>query len=281
MTEGTEFAGLSDRIITIINSYILAQENGRALHVYHDKGFQLEKYLEPNKVDWRIHPSEISWGLNRVSFLWFDQFSHILKDERKEYHAYALYPDPSTHFIPELRSKYPVSRVFKTLFIPSKHLQSLVQDAMLQAGIEENNFLVFHLRFLNFFEPVEANITEKDITGTPEQQNQMLKDVHLTIDKIYRQSGCRHVLLMSDSNRFLQAPHPEYIKTLPGSVGHIGCHNDDLITDKAFTDFFVISKARQVYSIIGPNIYGGRFARTAAAISGKMLIEVPYIHAQA
>ena len=85
------------------------------------------------------------------------------------------------------------------------------------------------------------------------------------------------MLLFSDSNRFLQAPHPDYIKVLPGAVGHIARHNDaSAITDKAFIDLIIMSKAAQVYSITGPHIYGGAFSRTAAAIGGKPLIEIPY-----
>ena len=84
MSETTEFAGLADRFKTFVNGYILAQENKRSFHIYHDKGFKLEKYLEPNKIDWRITPSDICWGLNKVKLLWFDQFPIILKKKRKE-----------------------------------------------------------------------------------------------------------------------------------------------------------------------------------------------------
>ena len=275
MTENTEYAGLADRLKTFINSYIIATENQRKLAIYHDIGFPLEKYLSPNEVDWMIFPKDIRWGLNRVAFLWFNQNCPVLTQKNKEYHAYSLHVDIIPTLTPEQQQKYTFQGVFNTLFRPTEHLEKLVRHAMTAANLEEGQFIAFHLRFLNFFEPVEPDKTEKDVTGTPEQQEQMIRDVHATIDKVYRESGCRNVLLLSDSNRFLQAPHPAYIKVLPGTVGHIIRHNGtDEITDKTFTDLMVMAKAQQVYSITGPHIYGGGFARTAAAIGGRELIVV-------
>lgn len=276
MTENTEFAGLSDRLRCFISGYILAQENSRSFHLYHSKGFNLETYLEPNEVDWRISPDEISRGLNRVEFLWFTDYWPSLSRKHKEYHAYALF-----NLIPrlpeEIKDKYTYAGVFNKLFRPTYYLQQLIKRTMDAAGLRENGFIAFHLRFLNFFEPVELNVSESDVTGTPEQQLLMIQAVHATIDCIYRESVCKHVLLFSDSNRFLQASHPEYIKILPGEVGHIARHNNiDSVTNKAFIDLFVMSKAKQIYSICGPNIYDGAFSRTAAAISGKEVILVPY-----
>ncbi len=94
---------------------------------------------------------------------------------------------------------------------------------------------------------------------------------------IYHQSGDQCILLCSDSNRFLQAPHPDYVKILPGEVGHIIKNNgNDAKTDKAFTDLFVMSKASCLYRITGKHIYTGGFARTAADIGGKQLIDLRY-----
>lgn len=276
MTEHTEFAGLADRLRGFVSGYILAQENNRSFHLYHDKGFNIETYLEPNETDWRLSPADISRGLNRVAFLWFTNHWPKLDQKDKEYHGYGLF-DLIPHLPAKIQGKYTYGGAFNKLFRPTPYLQGLIGQTMRDADIQEGNFIAFHLRFLNFFEPVEMNRTEADVTGTPEQQRQMIAAVHATIDRIYRESRCDHVLLFSDSNRFLQAPHPAYIKVLPGTVGHIARHdNTSATTDKAFVDLFVMSKAAQVYSITGPHIYGGAFSRTAAAIGGKELISIPY-----
>ena len=276
MTENTEFAGLADRIHGFVSGYILSQENNRSFYLYHNKGFDLETYLEPNEVDWRISPADISRGLNRVAFLWFTNHWPALNKKDKEYHGYGVL-NIIPHLPDELRDKYTYGGVFNKLFRPSPYLQQLIDETMRKAVIQEGVYIAFHLRFLNFFEPVEMNCSEKDVTGTPEQQAKMITDIHATIDQVYRASACKHVLLFSDSNKFLQAPHPDYIKVLPGTVGHIARHNDaSAITDKAFIDLFIMSKAAQVYSITGPHIYGGAFSRTAAAIGGKEVITIPY-----
>ena len=276
MTEHTEFAGLADRLRGFVSGYILAKENNRSFHLYHDKGFNLETYLEPNEVDWRISPADISRGLNRVAFLWFTNSWPRLEKSKKEYHGYGLF-NLIPHLPEGIKEKYTYGGVFHTLFRPTTYLQQLIDSTMQAAQLQEGQFIAFHLRFLNFFEPVEMNKTEADVTGTPEQQAKMITDIHATIDQVYRASACKHVLLFSDSNRFLQAPHPAYIKVLPGTVGHIARHNDaGTITDKAFIDLFIMSKAAQVYSITGPHIYGGAFSHTAAAIGGKEVITIPY-----
>lgn len=276
MSETTEFAGLADRFKTFINGYILSQENNRSIHIYHNKGFPLEKYLEPNEIDWRISPHEICWGLNRVQLLWFDQFPLTLKKTGKEYHGYALYADITPLLTEEKQKKYEFSKVFNTLFQPSTHLKHLLDSAMKACDLQENQFIAVHLRFLDFFEPVEKEATQA--TGTPAQQAQMILNIHHTIDHIRKKSGCNSVLLFSDSNKFLQASHPDYIKVLPGTVGHISRHSGtDFITDKAFTDLFVMGKARHIYRILGEHIYPGGFAQTAARLAGKECIDCDYI----
>lgn len=71
MTDTSEHCGLADRLRTMRTAYVLAKENGRELYIYHNKGFKLEDYLEPNEVDWRIEEKDISFGLNRICFVIF------------------------------------------------------------------------------------------------------------------------------------------------------------------------------------------------------------------
>ena len=275
MSESTEFAGLADRIKTFVNGYILATENNRKLFIYHDKGFSLQKYLEPGLIDWRISPSEIYWGLNKIQFLWFDNFTLTLKKKNKEYHGYALFPDLTPSLSPVQRERYNFSKVFNTLFRPTEHLQQLVQRAMEVCGLEKDAYIAVHIRFLDFFEPVEKEATVA--SGTPLQQEQMIKNIHATLELIHEKNGCNSILLFSDSNSFLCARHPSYIKILPGTVGHISRNNgSDHITDKAFTDLFVMSMAKRIYRILGEHIYAGGFALTAARIADKPCIDITY-----
>ena len=275
MTEGTEYAGLADRLRTFVSAAIIAAENNRHLCIYHDKGFALEQYLKPNDADWRINPSEICRNAAQVECLWFNKTLPKQLSPQKECHAYALYDIIPT--LPEhLKDIYTYERVFNKLFRPTDYLSSIVEQAMQACEISDNAYIAVHLRFLNFYEPVEEHVTQP--TGTPEQQKQVLIRVHAALKRIHQEAGgLLPIVLFSDSNRFLQAPHPDYVKVLPGTVGHIIRHNGtDEITDKTFTDLMVMSKAKRIYRITGKHIYNGGFAQTAADIGGKELIERPY-----
>lgn len=68
----------------------------------------------------------------------------------------------------------------------------------------------------------------------------------------------------------------EYIKTLPGTVGHVYAKaNNDGISDKAFCDLFVMSQAKKIISIVGENIYGGSFSKAAAYIGNVPFVRYP------
>lgn len=275
MSEGTEFAGLADRLRTMVSAYIIAAENHRTLHIYHDKGFLLQKYLLPNEVDWNIAPEDICRGLNHVSFLWFCRKLPRLRHSNREYHAYALFHNLIPTLSTEQQEKYGFTKVFNTLFHPTPHLTQLVEKAMQSTGLHENDFVAVHIRSLSFFEPVEEH--DKQATGSPEDQKAVLTAIHAAIDHLYRKAQSKHILLCSDSNRLLQEPYPGYVKILPGVSGHIIKNNgNDETTDKAFTDLFVMSKAKCLYRITGKHLYNGGYIETAAGIGGKELINLSY-----
>lgn len=274
MTEGTEYAGLADRLRTFISAAIIATENDRRLCIYHDKGFALEQYLEPNEADWRIKPDEICHDASHVECLWYNKTLPKQLHPQKECHAYAL--DNILLELPrQMQGKYTYAEVFHKFFRPTAYLSSMVTQAMQACGIADKAYVAVHLRFLNFFEPVEEHVTQA--TGTPEQQKQVLLRVHAALERIHQESGRLPIVLFADSNRFLQAKHPEYVKILPGTVGHIIRHNAAAdIADKAFTDLFVMSKAKSIYRITGKHIYNGGFAKAAAGIGGIDIQESSY-----
>ena len=276
MTEGTEFTGIADRLRCMVSAYVMAKENGRDFYIFHNKDFELDKYLMPANEDWRIEEEEIRRGLNNVSFLWFLKSWPVLNPKCKEYHFY--WGDLLARDLilpPAIQGKYTFSSAFWSLFKLTPCLEGMLNGAMHAAGLIENEYIAVHLRFLNFFEAVEERCEAINGTATKEEQQEMLNRVKKTLEVIYNQHG-RKIVLFSDSNRFLNSEHAEYCTILPGQVGHVlrNSHNDNIIA-KAFIDLFVISKARSVISITGDNIYGGGFSWTAAYIGGKPFIKVP------
>lgn len=272
MTDETEFHGLADRIRTMLAGYALAAENNLRFFIYHTAGFVLEKYLEPNKVKWTISERRIARGLNRVKTLWFPEKWPLKLARDEEYHGYRLY---TLWGAIEKSGQYTFLPTFQKLFRPSAYLQNLVDSAIKGIGYEKGEYVVFHLRFLNFFEQVEAN---GKVTSTEEQRRKMIEDVHATMDAIMAESDCKKAILFSDSNLFLEEPHPDYVRVLPGAVGHVYAKaKDSGIADKAFCDLFVMSHAKMIFSIVGENIYGGTFSRTAAVLGTVPFKQVPII----
>lgn len=270
--EGDHIAGLADRLRTIRTAYVCAAISNKHFFIYHNvNNFKLEEYLMPHKIDWRINKNEIDFCIKNISFCY--NFRTIpTVNHSKEVHVYS-----SNGIIAEMNNagSFPLltdNAVHHLLFKPSPYLEQLLQQAMNENELTENDYIAFHLRFLNFFESVEIN---GKVMSTQGEQLQMLQDVHHVIDKVYQSSCIKNVVIFSDSNFFLNSKHPGYIKHLPGIVGHISKHSDKQITDKTFIDLFVMSKAKAIYSVRGKNIYGGGFSREAAIIGNKPFKEVP------
>lgn len=274
MSDDSAQAGLADRLRTIRTAYVCSAISNRTFHVYHQvKGCRLEDYLEPNEIDWRINKNDIDFNLKNIAICYNYREIPVCTLDR-ELHMYS-----ADGIISEMRNadeypEYSDHEVYRRLFKPSAMLQKMVDSTMSTAGIQENEYIAFHLRFLNFFEQVEVH---GKVSSTPEEQRQMIDSVHSVIERISKENGCEKVLIFSDSNAFIHAEHPDYIKHLPGVVGHISKHDNKQITDKTFVDLFVMSKAKAIYSIRGKNIYGGGFSRDAAIIGNKPFIEVPLV----
>ena len=268
MSANSVSEGLADRLRTILTSFVFADVNGRTFHLYHDKDFKLEEYLIPNEIDWRIKKEDISFGLNRVAliFHWRNSIPK-LRWPNREYHMYAAQTLVNLSTPSHLADKYTDGKVFQRLFKLSNRLQLIVDKAMQEASLIENEYIAFHLRFLNFFDPVELR---GKVTSTPEQREDMLNKVNSIIEQVHQQQPDKKILLFSDSPSFLAAAHPSYVHVLAGTVGYIAKHGtNQAIVDKTFLDLIVMSKAAAIYSIIGNNIYGGGFSRQAALIADK------------
>ena len=276
MTERSEVSGLADRLRTIRCAYVLAAESGRNLHVYHDKGFLLEDYLEPNEIDWRIKPEQISFGLNRVVIsIFINQFQRLRK--RKEYHIYKTLCVVNTEgFLPDnLKEKYSDHIVSRKLFKYSPRLVEMVESAMKREHLVENEYICVHVRFTNFFEKVE---TYGAVKSTEEQRLLTLRRVRATIEKIHDESECKKIVLLSDSNYFLQSGHADYVQILPGEVTHIAKEKEGhAIVDKTFLDLLIMAKSRTIYSITGEHIYGGGFAQDASFLENKPFRVMPLV----
>lgn len=266
--EGSEDStGLADRIKAAVSTYIVAKKNDYKFYLYHDQGFDIQKYLEPNEVDWRINLEDISLGLNQFKILWYLKYVPKLDTSVYEYHTHRT-SDICYYMDGSLGEEFQFSKVFHKLFRISASLQNEIERAKKEAAITKGRYIAVHVRFLDFFETVE---TERDTYYTrhasEEEKEQMIKSMLLTIRNIHEKHEDCDILLFSDSQTFLSLEFPSYVKQLRGKIGHISVHSDDAdVITKTFVDFFVISEASRVYNINGPGTYNSNYCRVAANI---------------
>lgn len=267
--------GLADRFIGILSLYMLAKETGRTLKIYHTKDFLLEKYLLPNKVNWIIKSKEIAYGLNEsrplISSLSRNSLRLIgipdLNPRVKQYHAYTNMD--FRDFIQNDRlNRYNRCELFKELFVFSPHLQSLVDTALILIGT--HRFIAVHLRFLNMLEGVEPDAMNKEGDLSKKNKIKLINKCKKIIHGLHNQYPDIDILLISDSNTFLEEAFPSYVKILPGRVGHISSDimEKDSIVDKAFTDMFLLTKAEFICNITGCGLRKSGFSKMAAEFGG-------------
>jgi len=275
ITPETENFGLADRIRTMRTAYVCAVENNMDFCIYHNNGFKLEEYFEPNEVDWRISEEEICLGVNQVKFNFLYSKFQKIENCGKEYHFHKALANIDDGFLPEeLKGRYSDASVYRKLFRLSPRLQHLVEAIMDEKSLIENEYIAVHGRFLNFFEQVESY---GDVKSSLEERQLMLKRLSYTLKKIYEQEH-KPIVLFSDSNTFLKYPHSEYVIVLPGFVSHLS--NSKLFSnciDKTFVDLVVMSKAERIYSLVGQNIYGGGFSRDASFLGDKPFVSFPVV----
>lgn len=269
--KSTDRPGLADRLKAFLSGYIVAKENGYQFYIYHDAGFKLTEYLQPNEVDWRIKKQEIHWGINRFKILWQMSKFETLSPKHSEYHAHFA-SDIVEELPVHLKEKYTYAETFRTLFKPSFHLKKLIEAAYQELQLKENSYIAVHVRFMDFFEAVEQNPENTPFIklATEEEQQTMIKSIHATLEAIHQDNQDMPILLFSDSTKFMNVPHPSYVHQLSGMVGHIYTQQGNKnVTDKAFTDLFIIAGASKVISIVGEGTLQSGYSKTAAALKNK------------
>jgi hypothetical protein len=230
----------------------------------------LEDYFEPNEIDRRIRKEDIGKGLNRVEFRFLYDKLEKINSHNKELHLHKAMRNINEGFLPDyLSSKYSDASVYRKLFKLSPKVRNMVDGIMRSHGLVENEYVVVHARFTNFFEKEEMHGM---VTSSAQERALMLKRLTKTLDKIHDQTGMP-IVLFSDSNTFLQYPHADFVSVLPGAVSHLSNSTESInYIDKTFVDLVVMSRGARIFSLRGANIYGGGFSLDASFLGNKPFI---------
>ena len=259
-------SGLFDKLKGIISVYALSKVHGKKYKIYFNSPFPLNKYLHPNNVDWEI--TDIHYALPNSKLIIANQSQplNIIKVRNRESHFYLYYD-----ILKNIEESYDVTfdwgDLYNELFKPSFSLKRIIDYYRNEIG---GDYIAFHFRMVNLLgdktEPNPDFITLDNLSS-----EKIKKECYKILGKYALN---KKIVVFTDSNIFI-----EYIKqqklnniyVIPGKIKHVG-NNDSLDESdvlKVFLDYYLISGAEYVYSVVGKGLYTSAFPEYAAKIGHK------------
>ncbi len=259
--------GMFDRLKGAISVYAVSKVQKKDFKINFIYPFQLTDYLEPNSYDWRINPKDICchYPVARPLFLYGECYKpkRLFKNRRCEAHYYYGY-DSLDVINTHCGTAFEWGQLYRELFRPTPYLQQYIDHYQQEIG---KDYIVVHTRFLNLLgDKVETAINpELPAADKDKLMRQMLDKIKaLNVDNKMR------VMLASDSMTFIQFVQQEMpdVYVVPGQVKHIDTagETDDAENIKMFLDYYLISNARKVYSLVGTGMWASAFPEYAAKI---------------
>ncbi len=261
--------GMFDRLKGAISVYAISIIHKKDFRIFFNYPFDLQKYLQPNEYNWTIGNNEINYSFphSRPLFLYGECYKPIrlFKKRKCETHFYYGYDS-----LDKINAKYGTNfewgQLYRELFKPTPYLQKYLDHYQQEIGCD---YVVVHTRFLNLLgDKVETAINpELPINDRKRLMEQMGGKV-----KELAASSSKRVMLASDSMTFISYMEQEMpnVYIVPGTVKHIDTagETNDEENIKIFLDYYLISGAQKVYSIVGEGMWPSAFPEYAAKIGG-------------
>lgn len=269
--------GNTDRIRGILSTYQMTKRRGIPLKISWTCPFNLEDYLVPAKVDWRISPEELHYQKGMAA--------PVVIQDRSDSESKKLLEAALDGLTGEIHvysnsnaARGGYQQLYKDLFQPSEKLHNALLPHLKILGKE---YYAFTFRFtallgdfkdtLNFTLPLE----EQQIL-----MHKNLKELQSLASSIPSDSK---ILVTSDSKRFLDyiKDKDERIYIVPGDILHVdlcsnkndNSDNNDLIWLKTFVDQHLLMHAKRVTRMTTGSMYAGEFARFAAEVGGTEFVD--------
>ena len=269
--DGTLFNnGLVDRLRGLVNSYAYAKANNIDFRIEHKVPFHLEEFIQPNKYNWTLKPSEKSYNLRYASPISMldnpneDGKRLLSLSKSRQYHFYTNTGRIISLMNKERGKSYSISELYNELFIPTEKLQTQID---IHKKVLGDNYISISFRFMQLLGDL---IDIHGETLCEEKQIQLIKLCKEQIIKLkQREPEVEKILVTSDSQKFIdKVADIPYVYIIPGEIGHIG-HMGGNIFLKTFLDLYMISYAKKVYLCVGEGMYKSNYARFAAQTQNK------------
>ena len=270
----TIHGGLSDRLRGLFSTYYYCLKEGIDFKVFWTYPFNLQDYLEPNKVNWLIEGKAISHNKNEVAFRFFNSYSlmnnnetSFLKIMNTEKHEIHVYSNITLH-----EEMYHI--FFNDLFKPSKMLSDALQYNTDKIG---GKYISVSFRFIGILGDFKDTYFKKEL-GAEEKEKYISKCLDVICRLKTKHPNVPKILVTSDSRVFLEkASSLAYVYIIPGTVVHMDGVNKNMEQNdlKVFLDMLMISKAECCYSYsYGKMFKGTKFAKTSALIGNRRFIGI-------
>jgi len=257
--------GLVDRLKGIISLYAFSKIHDITFKCDFNFPFNLDNYLIPHKYNWVFGLNEKSTSqLNtRVLILHGEDGQRLVNyRQRKQTHVY-INRDYLDILNKKFNKEYVWGELFNELFKPAPTLEAKLNYFSKEIGAE---YIACQLRFMS-------------LLGDFNEYNQKPLPAHLQDDLIDKcankilelKSKYTHPLLVvSDSVRFVEHMTKfDGIVGFPEKIVHIDCveNVEEDVFLKPFIDFFMLSKATKVFSIVSDGMYESHFPLYAAKLN--------------
>lgn len=270
----TIHGGLSDRLRGLFSTYYYCLKEGIDFKVFWTYPFNLQDYLEPNKVNWLIEGKAISHNKNEVAFRFFNSYSlmnnnetSFLKIMNTKKHEIHVYSNITLH-----EEMYHI--FFNDLFKPSKMLSDALQYNTDKIG---GKYISVSFRFIGILGDFKDTYFKKEL-GAEEKEKYISKCLDVICRLKTKHPNVPEILVTSDSRVFLEkASSLAYVYIIPGTVVHMDGVNKNMEQNdlKVFLDMLMISKAECCYSYsYGKMFKGTKFANTSALIGNRRFIGI-------
>jgi hypothetical protein len=262
-----KYPGFVDILKAIIGCYYIAKENGYQFKIYFEKPFLLSKFLEPADPinDWSLSEKQIN-RINKlpisVGLLNYHGIGKIPKLHKEIYQVrnFIGWNILQRNHIDNWCSLW--NRLYNELFKPSNFLQSAINGL----GVNENEYIAVHIRFVNALELSEPDYPQKPLGEKDKERliNSCIKKV-----KAIETRENINAIVFSDSNLFLKRSLDCNVSVLNGNVGHITYNHSDGVVLKMFLDLYAIARSKKVFSLRGTHLYASAFPLYGSVIGGK------------
>lgn len=242
--------GLTDRLNGIISTYAICRIHNIPFRIKWDYPFSLQSYLVPNTYNWIMDEDDrfVRNSTSKVVIVLNDPKSRALYRIKKnrQNHVYA-----NMNILPHIKEKYKVETdwhsLFNELFKPNEILEKNIIKNTLRIGTE-------YIGIVFRFQQLLGDFKEGSYPTLAQQEQKAL--ISKCIDSV-KGIKLKHpeynFLVTSDSITFLNIIAKESrVYIIPGKVVHMlfSVGEEYSAYLKSFVDFFMLSKAKKVYSVI-------------------------------